>query len=173
VFRSSTILANNILPINRALAAMEALVIFKLLSGIDIALFKYPQMLLQKSSTILLTLEKSLLNAVLAEIDPDIRRVIESQLKEINFIQRVVTEHTNVAFYKISPFYYNQTRNESLNYPTETSFAQVHFEVEGNKYFAKFYAVNGNIFSIEFNKNISSIINKEPSKILKLSYYEQ
>ena len=87
--------------------------------------------------------------------------ILETQLDEINCIDRVYSPKTVIGFSKINGLKYDLRRARKFDDPREDFvLKKLEFLLDGERYRAKLYVVNGNLYSIEFTANIRSIIGR-------------
>ena len=105
-------------------------------------------------------------------LSEQMKGVVQSQLEEINLVQRNTNEHTHVALYKMRPFFYDQTRRMKLPTKGEFEIASMHFVANGSKHYVRLFGVEGNVFSLEFNRDIRGLSCASVTEIVKLETHE-
>lgn len=119
-------------------------------------LFNFPRVALNSFLGIFSPFEEALLEKLCERLPEDYAHTIRIQLKEINLVKRVTARTSEINLYRISGLTASRERSEYLPSDEESYvLASMTFEIESVVVKVKFFVVRGNIFSLDFDKDIS------------------
>ncbi len=125
-------------------------------------------MLVGKWSGVWKPLERSILAEVGSRLDPKYGTVFESQVGQINRVQRLTVRRTECNMYRLVPFRVERARDHTFPFPAEECvLAKVRFDTfSGLRQLVQVYVVNGNLFSLEFGGDVRRHLSSTVSSVV-------
>jgi hypothetical protein len=119
-------------------------------------------------------LEVALLCELKKHLNAHELEIFENQLEDINSIQRA-PRHEYINFYKLTPF--SVSRDRALKFKSKSEdwiLRKSRIKIKGEyEVVAKFWIVNGNFFSITFNKPVKQYRNETDVKLRVIGHDEK
>ncbi len=134
--------------------------LLRLLVGLKLAI-TYPKLVFfnEANNIKIFPLESLLLEEMYKRVDKETASIIKSQILEINLIERVYKPKTVVSFNKIRRASYSSERLLKIkSFNDDFCIRKILFKAKDKESEVSFYIVKGDFYSMEFNRNISSII---------------
>ena len=136
-------------------------------------LFAYPSILLRQAIGLLKPLERSIFNVLAEHLDPDASLILRSQLREVNYVQRITARRTECNFYRALPFHFDQRRR--LLFPfsdAELLLCTLRFQTNrGTRQVVKVHVVSGKFFELEFGGDMRQHLSEVVESVLSFKQY--
>jgi hypothetical protein len=132
------------------------------------SLLAYPRVWLNPVLGIFKPLEDALLRELVARSEPAVAAAVAAQLPRINKVVRVTAGTSESNLYRATPFGVDKERPQYLpEAAPESVVARIAFQANGSKRItAKFWALHGRLFSIDFNADVRALLSCGDPQVL-------
>jgi hypothetical protein len=131
-------------------------------------LFAYPSILLRPRSKFLKPIEQSLFNLLAERLDKPLGAILQAQVAELNYVQRLHPRRTECNFYRFVPFRFDRARSARFPFTElEVVLCTVRFQTNvGTRQVVKVHVVRGNFFELEFGRDMRKHLNEVIAEVI-------